>query len=126
MTSRPLLPEDRKTERVNAKIAEFHADIIAAVQAAIEAHDVVVVGMAQNPFVRKARTALREADIAFEYLEYGSYLSEWKPRLAIKIWSGWPTFPQVFVRGTLIGGNHETRKAIEDGSLAKMLEGARG
>jgi glutaredoxin-related protein len=37
------------------------------------------------------------------------------------MWSGFPTFPQVFVRGTLIGGFTDTRKALEDGSLRKLL-----
>ena len=67
---------------------------------------VVVVGMAQNPHVKNVRNALKEAKIEFTYLEYGSYFSEWKKRLAIKMWSGWPTFPQVFVRGSLIGGSN--------------------
>lgn len=122
MLARPLLSEDRKTDHVNAKIAEFHADIVEAVRRAVEGTDVVVVGMAQNPFVKKARAALTDAGIEFDYLEYGSYLSQWKERLAIKLWSGWSTFPQVFVRGSLIGGNQETRKALEDGSLRAMLE----
>ena len=43
--------------------------------------------------------------------------SEWKKRLAIKLWSGWPTFPQVFVRGTLIGGEELTKAALADGTL---------
>mgnify|MGYP000729961540 CR=1 FL=1 len=82
---------------------------------------VVVVGMAQNPFVKKARQALTEAGVPFTYLEFGSYLKAWKERLAIKMWSGWPTFPQVFVRGTLIGGNDETRAALADGSFKQRL-----
>jgi monothiol glutaredoxin len=28
----------------------------------------------------------------------------WKKRLAIKLWTGWPTFPQIFHKGVLIGG----------------------
>lgn len=95
----------------------FHADTIREVEDAIKAHDVVVVGMAQNPFVRKVRKALDEAGVKFHYLEYGSYLSEWQKRLAIKIWSGWPTFPQVFVKGELIGGEELTKAAIARGDL---------
>ncbi len=67
---------------------------------------------------------LNEAKIAFTYIEYGSYFSEWRKRLAIKLWSGWPTFPQVFVRGELIGGKDLTKAAIADGSLARRLSGA--
>ena len=62
-----------------------------------------------------------EAGVPFTYLEFGSYLKAWKERLAIKMWSGWPTFPQVYVRGTLIGGFDETRAAIADGSIKQQL-----
>jgi glutaredoxin-related protein len=37
------------------------------------------------------------------------------------MWSGWPTFPQVYVKGTLIGGFSETTKELADGSLKKRL-----
>jgi glutaredoxin-related protein len=122
MTPRPQLAEDRRTPAVADAMATFHTDIVREVREAVERDPVVVVGMAQNPVVKKVRQALTEAKIAFTYLEYGSYLGEWKKRLAIKLWSGWPTFPQVFVRGVLIGGNAETRAAIADGSLATRME----
>jgi glutaredoxin-related protein len=118
------LPEDRKTPRVQRKEAEFHATIVDEVRAAVERDAIVVVGMAQNPVVKKARQGLEEAGLPFTYLEYGSYLKAWKERLAIKLWSGWPTFPQVFVRGTLVGGNHEMRKMLADGSLRDLLDQA--
>jgi glutaredoxin-related protein len=91
------------------------------VQDAIRKHSVVVVGMAQNPHVRNVRRALQESGIDFHYLEYGSYFSKWRERLAIKLFSGWPTFPQVFVRGTLIGGEDLTKAALADGSLQELL-----
>jgi glutaredoxin-related protein len=99
----------------------FHADVVRQVQDALASDRVVVVGMAQNPFVRKVRKALDEAGVAYKYLEYGSYFSQWKQRLAIKLWSGFPTFPQVFVNGTLIGGEDLTQAAIADGSLKSQL-----
>ena len=88
---------------------------------AVAANAVVVVGMAQNPHVKNVRRALDDAKVPFTYLEFGSYFSSWRERLAIKLWSGWPTFPQVFVRGELIGGEDLTKAAIADGSLAKRL-----
>lgn len=118
---RPTLALDKRTDAVAKAIADFHAPVVARVQDAVERDAVVVVGMAQNPFVKKAREALNGAGVSFTYIEYGSYLSAWKERLAIKLWSGWPTFPQVFVKGVLIGGNQETRAALADGSLKKML-----
>ena len=117
MSTRPILADSARTSDVNDAIAAFHGDVVAAVKTAIQRDAVVVVGMAQNPFVKKARRALEEAGVTFTYLEYGSYFSEWKERLAIKLWSGWPTFPQVFVKGTLIGGFAEVQKAVADGSL---------
>lgn len=99
----------------------FHRDVVSEVEHAIRAHPVVVVGMAQNPHVRNVRRALHEAGIDFHYLEYGSYFSQWKERLAIKLFSGWPTFPQVFVRGVLIGGEDLTKAALADGSLQELL-----
>lgn len=43
----------------------------------------------------------------------------WKPRLAIKMLSGWPTFPQVFVDGVLIGGYKEAIAALQAGAMSK-------
>jgi monothiol glutaredoxin len=118
---RPLLPEERVDPAIREVIAANHRDIIDEVERAVVAHDVVVVGMKQNPFPRKARKALAAAGIAFHYLEYGSYLSTWRRRTALKIWSGWPTFPMVFVKGVLIGGASEVQKLIESGELQRRL-----
>lgn len=122
MTQRQILDPARIHPAAAEVMKNRHAEIVREVEAAIEKHAVVVVGMAQNPHVRNVRNALSEAGIAFEYLEYGSYLSGWPKRLAIKLWSGWPTFPQVFVRGVLIGGEDLTKAAIADGTLRARID----
>ena len=38
------------------------------------------------------------------------------------MWTGWPTFPMVFVRGTLIGGASDAKKAVADGTIKGLLE----
>jgi glutaredoxin-related protein len=91
------------------------------VQAATRENDVVVVGMKQNPYPKKARKALSEAGVPFKYLEYGSYLGEWRRRSALKMWTGWPTFPMVFVKGTFVGGSVELQALIDSGELKKLL-----
>jgi hypothetical protein len=53
-------------------IGSKHADIVREVQAAIAAHQVVVVGMALNPFPRKARKILDVLGTPY-MLQYGSY-----------------------------------------------------
>jgi glutaredoxin-related protein len=95
----------------------FHPDAIAEVSAAIREHPVVVVGMGWNPHVKRARKALEAAGVEHHYLEYGNYSSQWRLRLAIKLWAGWPTFPQVFVNGELLGGADETEAALAEGAL---------
>ncbi len=121
MNTRSLLEASRISPTATQKMAEFHADVVAEVQATVARDPVVVVGMSQNPHVKNVRRALKDAAIEFTYLEYGSYFSQWKPRLAIKLWSGWPTFPQVFVRGVLLGGEDLTKAALADGTLKARL-----
>lgn len=121
MPTRKILDPSRIDPGALTAINERHADTIREIEGALEKNKVVVVGMAQNPHVKRVRRALEAASISFAYLEYGSYFSEWKRRLAIKLWSGWTTFPQVFVNGTLIGGGAETRKAIESGAFRAKL-----
>ena len=118
---REVLDEKRIHPAIRQKIAAYHVDIVHEVQAAIAANDVVVVGMAQNPFPRKARRILDAAGIRYAYLGYGSYLGPWRRRNALKMWTGWPTFPMIFVRGVLVGGASEIEKLVASGELAAML-----
>jgi glutaredoxin-related protein len=37
------------------------------------------------------------------------------------MWSGWPTFPQVFVKGALVGGAADLEAALADGSFKALL-----
>lgn len=118
---RPILDEEHLHPAIREGMDSHHATIVDEVRAAIDSHDVLVVGMKQNPFPKKARKALTDKGVDFHYLEYGSYFSMWRERTAIKMFTGWPTFPMIFVKGTLIGGFTELTKLIESGELDKML-----
>jgi glutaredoxin-related protein len=120
---RAILEESRIHPAIQGKVARHEQAIVQEVQAAVAAHPVVVVGMAMNPFPRKARRALDAAGVAHHYLEYGNYLNTWRERTALKMWSGWPTFPMIFVRGTLIGGASDLDKLIASGELKALLGG---
>ncbi|MGA9523195.1 MAG: glutaredoxin [Myxococcaceae bacterium] len=102
--SRPQLSSSQLHPRADDQVSSFHRGVVDEVATTIAREPWVVVGMAQNPFVRKARRFLEAEEIAFTYLEYGSYFSGWKKRLAIKLWAGFPTFPMVFRGGVLLGG----------------------
>ena len=119
--ARNILDEAHTHPAIRQTIANNNADIIREVQAAIAANDVVVVGMKQNPFPKKARKALDAAGIRHHDIDYGSYLGEWRRRNALKMWAGWPTFPMVFVKGTLVGGAQDLQRLIESGELKRLI-----
>lgn len=114
---RPILPEAQIHPAVREKIASYRIDVVKEVQAAVAANEIVVVGMRMNPFPKKARKLLDAAGLPYQYIEYGSYLGEYRRRLPLKLWTGWPTFPMVFVKGVLIGGADDLAKLLEKGEL---------
>ena len=92
------------------QINSFHADIVAEVHSAVQTNRIVVVGMRWND-------AVWQAGLDFKYIEYGSYTSTWRRRLALKIWTGWPIFPMIFVDQQLIGGNSDLKKLLAEKAI---------
>ena len=121
---RPIFDEALMHPAIREKVAAWGADIVREVQDVVAAKPLVVVGMKMNPFPRKARRLLDAAGIPYTYLEYGSYLSGYRRRLPLKLWTGWQTFPMIFVRGVLIGGANDLQKLLQSGELARRLEDA--
>jgi glutaredoxin-related protein len=119
--TRSILGEERIHPAIRGKISSHHADIVQEVEAAVAANDVVVVGMRQNPMPRRARKALDAQGIRYKYLEYGSYFNTWRRRNALKMWTGWPTFPMIFVKGVLVGGATDLEHLIASGELSRLL-----
>jgi monothiol glutaredoxin len=118
---RPVLNEDQLHPAIREKVSQLHADIVDEVKTAIAKNDVVVVGMGMNPVCKKARQLLDSQQQPHAYLEYGNYFNTWRRRNALKMWTGWPTFPMVFVRGVLIGGAQEFQALIDQGELKRLL-----
>ena len=119
--TRSVLDEVHIHPAIRQTISGNNADIVGEVQAAIASNKVVVVGMAQNPFPRQARKALDALGTPYKYLEYGSYLSQWRRRNALKMWTGWSTFPMVFAKGILVGGSSDLKRLIESGEFSRMI-----
>lgn len=120
--SRPVLEESRIHPAIRTQVAEHQQGIVRQVQESIARHPVVVVGMAMNPFPKKARRALDAAGIAHHDLDFGGYFSLWRERNALKLWTGWPTFPMVFVKGMLVGGATDLQRLIDSGELKRLLD----
>jgi len=82
---------------------------------------VFIKGTPQIPMcgnLHRALAALREAGApvtAVDILPNPEYRQE------LSALSGWPTIPQVFVKGELIGGADITQELGESGELAKIL-----
>ena len=115
---RHILLEANIHPAIRARVAGLHVDLIEQVLSAIAAHRVVVVGMTGNPFVRKARRALDAAGLPHHDIDVGGYFSLWRRRNALKMWTGWPTYPMVFVDGHLVGGADDLARLLASGELA--------
>jgi len=115
--ARLLLNEAQVHPDIQGAIGGGYPDTVEEVINAVEKHDVVIVGMAQNPFCKKARQLLDNRGLAYTYLEYGSYFKEWKRRGALKMWAGWQTFPMVFVKQQLVGGKEDLERLLNQGGL---------
>ncbi len=114
--ARPLFDESKIAPEILEKMITDQSPIIKEVSDAIAKNKVVVVGMKGNPHCKKAVNVLDNAGISHSYLEYGSYLAEWRKRLNLKMWLGWKTFPMVFVNGQFIGGASELVKFLKSGA----------
>jgi monothiol glutaredoxin len=118
---RSILEESVIHPAIRAKISGNHREIVQRVQSALDKHQIVVVGMGLNPFPRKACKMLEAVQQPYHYLEFGNYFNQWRERNALKLWTGWPTFPMIFVKGQLIGGATDLKKLIDNDELKKLL-----
>ncbi|MDZ7747859.1 MAG: Grx4 family monothiol glutaredoxin [Halofilum sp. (in: g-proteobacteria)] len=70
-----------------------------------------------------ARTAesLKQCERPFGWV---NVLADQEIRSALPQYSDWPTFPQVFIDGELVGGCDITLQLAEQGELGKMVQQA--
>ena len=71
----------------------------------------------------RALRALREAGAPVTAVDV---LPDQAIRQELSELSGWPTIPQIFVKGELVGGADITEELAESGELAAMLEARLG
>ena len=119
---RKILLEKNIHPAIQSMVSNNNSDIVTEVQEAVAKNKVVVVGMAQNPQPKKARKILKKLGIEHKYLEYGNYFNTWYRRNALKMWTGWPTFPMIFINGILIGGTEDIERLIEEDELSDLLQ----
>ena len=57
-------------------------------------------------------------------IKYNTFdiLSDWDIREGVKQFSNWPTYPQLYVNGKLVGGNDIIMELHQDGELEEVLK----
>jgi len=104
------------------------ADVMADIEREIRENKILVYmkGTPSFPmcgFSAATVDVLREIGVPFKAVDV---LAEPEKREAIKVYSNWPTIPQVYVAGKFIGGCDIVRQMHERGELAPLLKQAAG
>ena len=101
--------------------------VMERIQAEVESHPIVLF-MKGTPawpmcgFSARAVQALQAAGA--ESLHTVNVLEEPEVRSNLPRYSNWPTFPQLFLHGELIGGCDITLELLESGELQRMVSEA--
>ncbi|WP_411834293.1 Grx4 family monothiol glutaredoxin [Pseudoxanthomonas mexicana] len=101
--------------------------VMERIQAEVDSHPIVLFmkGTPQFPmcgFSSRAVQALQSAGA--QPLHTVNVLEEPEIRANLPRFSNWPTFPQLFIHGELIGGCDITLELFESGELARIVSEA--
>jgi monothiol glutaredoxin len=75
----------------------------------------------QCGFSGNAINALKSTGLPFAYI---NVLENQRIMQGLPEYADWPTFPQVFIGGELVGGGDNVIEMMKDGSLKPMMEQA--
>ena len=75
----------------------------------------------QCGFSAKTVSVLRAAGAKFAYI---NIFEDPEIREGLKVYSNWPTFPQLYVNGELVGGSDILTEMFQKGELKQLLEEA--
>ena len=94
-----------------------------SIQCTIDSNDVVLFmkgskEMAQCGFSNAVVNALSYLDVKFEDVDV---LQNEEIREGIKVFSDWPTIPQLYVKGEFIGGCDIVKEMFETGELSQLF-----
>jgi Grx4 family monothiol glutaredoxin len=75
----------------------------------------------QCGFSAKFCKLLKDHNISFSYF---NILEDEEVRQGLKVYSNWPTYPQLYINGKLIGGLDIVKELLEEGELQQMVKEA--
>jgi monothiol glutaredoxin len=101
-------------------------DIIESIKETVESNPIVLFmkGSPEAPqcgFSMRTSEALKSCEVEFSYVDV---LEEPSIRQNLPKFSDWPTFPQLFVGGELVGGCDIVMELHEQGELKKIVNDA--
>lgn len=101
-------------------------DTMEKIKATVEQNPVVIFmkGTPQLPqcgFSMRAAQALKACNVEFAHVDV---LAEPEIRANLPRFSNWPTFPQIFINGELVGGCDIVMELYQSGELEKMTQAA--
>ena len=101
-------------------------DVVERIKTEIDAQPVVLFmkgtpDFPQCGFSAQTVAALRALGAEFKAV---NIFEDPELREGLKRYSNWPTYPQLYVKGELLGGCDITLEMYESGELKKVLEGA--
>ena len=99
-------------------------DVQERIKSVVEENDIIIFmkGSPEAPqcgFSKQTTEALKSCNAEFAYVDI---LAEPEVRSGLPQFSNWPTFPQVFVKGELIGGCDIVMDLFQKGELQKMID----
>ncbi len=100
-------------------------EILASIREQLNAYPAILYmkGTPQFPqcgFSSRVVSLLKELSVPFAYI---NVLQEPEIRANLPKVSDWPTFPQLFINGELVGGCDIIEELAEEGELAPMFDG---
>jgi monothiol glutaredoxin len=101
-------------------------DVMEQIKEAIESNSIILFmkGSPQLPqcgFSSRTVQALQACGAEFAYVDV---LAHPEIRASLPQYANWPTFPQLYINGELVGGCDITLELFESGELQKMVQEA--
>ena len=101
-------------------------DVMDRIKDAVESNGVILFmkGSPEFPqcgFSSRTSQALAACGAEFAYIDV---LAEPEVRANLHRYADWPTFPQLYIKGELVGGCDIVMEMYENGDLKKMVEQA--
>lgn len=101
-------------------------DVLERIKQQVEGHPIVLYmkGTPQLPqcgFSSRTAQALQACGVEFAYV---NVLADPEVYENLPRYANWPTFPQLYINGELVGGCDITLELYQNGELEKMVKGA--